>query len=355
MKTTSDNVQSRNNSTQASLTSKLSQIGLRLTMAATLSALAVSGLSNDCSAQEQSSARQAALEHPGWVQVPGELIRPDCVHEIPKGATVEVENGHVTGDVTLNGTFIAHYDACPEEAVITRPRHAHTENTGGVPCGNVSCAGGWVEASQWNPSLGSSDDIDLMWGVWTVPPVPTTASDGGLIFLWNGIEDSSELWVLQPVLQYGETFYKTGGNYWAIASWFIENTNVFYSGPEKVNPGDSIFGYTEIIGTSGSTLDWKVNATDLTTGAYSWIKVGTSGLHWTWAFGGVLEAYNITECSQFPSSGTEVFYDYGPYHGYPDFNAISPLGWYGKQYDWVEGPNCGFKVSLSGDNTTLSF
>jgi hypothetical protein len=33
--------------------------------------------------------------HPGWVLVPGEAIRPDCVHEIPKGAQVE-DNGDIT-------------------------------------------------------------------------------------------------------------------------------------------------------------------------------------------------------------------------------------------------------------------
>jgi hypothetical protein len=186
-----------------------------------------------------------------------------------------------------------------------------------------------------------------------VPPAP--AENGGLIYLWNGIEDSSEDWVLQPVLQYGENPLSMGGNYWVIASWLLGNNYVFHSGAEKVNPGDDIFGYTEITGTTGSTLDWKVNASDLTSGAYSWITATSSGLHWTWAFGGVLEAYNVTSCSQFPSGGQAVFNDYGPYHGFPNYSGISPLGWYGKQYDWTEGPNCGFKVGLNGDTTTLSF
>src|SRR5579871_6154826 len=44
------------------------------------------------SAQQNQTYSQARLDHPDWVQVPGELIRPDCVHEIPSGATVEVGN-----------------------------------------------------------------------------------------------------------------------------------------------------------------------------------------------------------------------------------------------------------------------
>ncbi len=32
----------------------------------------------------------AKKAHPTWIQIPGKLIRPDCVHELPKGASVEV-------------------------------------------------------------------------------------------------------------------------------------------------------------------------------------------------------------------------------------------------------------------------
>jgi len=54
----------------------------------------------------------------GWVHVPGGmLIRPECVHHIPNGATVSTESG----DVTLNGTVIAHWDDCAEPGISTRP------------------------------------------------------------------------------------------------------------------------------------------------------------------------------------------------------------------------------------------
>src|SRR6516225_7745358 len=63
---------------------------------------------------------QSLSNHPGWVQAPGMLIRPDCVHEIPKGARVEVKGDTVTGDITLGGATVAHYEPCPEAPVITR-------------------------------------------------------------------------------------------------------------------------------------------------------------------------------------------------------------------------------------------
>ena len=345
MKTTTKNMQSGNQSTQPSYTSQLSRIGLTLTMAATfLCGFAVS--STYSIAQAQTITGQATVGHPGWVQIPGELIRPDCVHEIPKGATVEVANGQITGDVTLNGALFAHYDACTEDAVVTRPRGrngnlAHAPGTGN----------GWVEDSQWDLSLGKSDNIDFMGGNWTVPSYPS--SYGALIYLFNGIAPSSENWILQPVLQFGSNGIM-GGNYWGIASWMVgPNGYAFYSPLEAVYPGDSILGYTEIYGTSGKTLYWEVLAQDTTSGVYSGITAHTSGLHWTWAYAGVLEAYNVTSCSQFPSNNRAVFTNSTIAHGFPYYETISGQGWVGDIYSYG-GPHCHFMV-VAGSESTLDF
>jgi hypothetical protein len=304
------------------------------------------GLTTYSIAQVQTNPSNATMDHPGWVQIPGELIRPDCVHEIPNGARVETANGQITGDVTLHGVLIAHYDACPEDAVITRPR-GRTESLSNPP----GTGNGWVEASQWDVPLGSSDNIDYMAGDWTVPSNPS--SNGALIYLFNGIEPASENWILQPVLQYGSNG-AFGGNYWVIASWMVgPNNYAFHSPPETVSPGNSLFGYTEITGTSGSTLDWKVQAQDTTTGAYSWITATTSGLHWTWAFAGVLEAYGVTSCSEFPSNGRAVFTNSAVDHGFPWYDGISPQGWFGASYGYG-GPSCSFQV-VAGNTSTLSF
>jgi len=345
MKTTRTNAKRSSHSTQPSHTARLSRIGLQLTIAATvLCGLAVSGLFTGSVAQAQTIASQATMNHPGWVQIPGELIRPDCVHEIPSGANVEIENGRITGDVTLKGAFLAHYDACPEDAVITRPQ-GRTQNLSNPP----GTGNGWVEADQWNVSLNSKDNIDFMGGNWTVPSYPS--SNGALIYLFDGIEPSTENWILQPVLQYGSNG-AFGGNYWVLSTWMVgPNNYVFYSTPEYVYPGNSILGYTEITGTSGSTLYWTVMAQDTTSGAYSYITAHTSGLHWTWAFAGVLEAYNVTSCSQFPASGREVFSNSTVAHGFPYYNTLSPQ-WYGAIYSYG-GPSCHFAVVAASG--TLDF
>jgi len=168
-----------------------SVINHRILSSAALFLFAASGI---LSAQTGKSYSQLKAEHPNWVQIPGKLMSPDCVHQVPNGARVEFgDNGEPNGDVTMNGQVIAHYDPCPEAGIDTR-HLGHSKQEPGA-------GSGWVETSQWELSLGSSDNIDYMFGYWYVPSAPK--DNGALIYLWNGIEPTGGNWVLQPVLQYG--------------------------------------------------------------------------------------------------------------------------------------------------------
>jgi hypothetical protein len=254
------------------------------------------------------------------VQIPGKLIRADCVHEIPNGAKVVVgKDGEPTGDVMMNGQLFAHYDTCSEAPVSTRHTANVTKPTAlqHVPGPPFS---GWVEDSQENLSLSSSDNIDWESGEFYVPNNPSV--NGGTIFLFNGIAPTAENWIVQPVLQYGSSA-AGGGNYWAIASWFVGTGGAWHSPLETVKPGDTIYGYTEQT-AKGSTLDYTSEAYDLTSGANSWITLYSSGLHYTWAYEGVLEVYNVNSCSQLPSSGYAYFFDNVVYHGYPAYDYVTP-------------------------------
>jgi hypothetical protein len=301
---------------------------------------------------QQATPDIAALKkaHPTWVQVPGQIIRPDCVHELPKGARVEVVGDKITGDVTLGGRVIAHYDACPEPGISTRPAHDAAAPSKPITPGTGN---GWVEAVQNDvSSLGSSDNLDWLSGIWTVPAAP--AATGGLIYLFNGMEPSSQNWIIQPVLQFGYNGY-FGGNYWVIASWMVgPNNYAFYSPAERVNPGDKIYGTTYITSISGSTLHWEVFAEDETNGAYTWITAWTSGLHWTWGYSAVLEAYNISSCSQFPNSDPNVFTSNYAYHGYPSYLAV-PGYFTGWENPYWAGPSCGFDPFSYGTNSYLYY
>ncbi len=255
-------------------------------------------------------------DHPGWIQIPGAIIRQECVYEIPNGA--RVSEG---GDVTLGGTLIAHYDDCPEEPIRTRPRH------GGAAAAYRDAPGtgnGWVETVLEEVSLSSGDNIDKITGQWVVPTDPSTF--GGLIFLFNGLEDTTQNLILQPMLQFGYTSCTIcvegggiGGSYWVIASWLVGK--------------------------------WEIKAKDTTSGAYSDMGAFSSGHTWNWAYAGTLEAYGITSCAEFPESGSTKFKDNSVYHGYPKFDVVSP-GWYGLVPSYG-GPSCGFSPTAGGSVNKL--
>jgi hypothetical protein len=327
---------SGNHSMHPSRASKLRRTGLPITMttaATSLCCLAVLVFSICSVARARNNPLPTG--HAGWVEIPGELIRPDCLHEIPNGATVEVRDDQITGDVTLDGALIAHYDACPEKAVVTRP-DAHTEDLAHTP----GAGNGWVEANLWNVPLDPNDDINYLGGAWTVPSYPS--ENGALIYLFNGVESSSRSFMLQPVLQYGVS-PAGGGDYWAVASWLVSSNQAFHSPLQNVYPGNSIKGYMEMTGISGSMKSWEVEAKDTTTGAYSYLSAHVSGQHWTWAYAGVLEAYNVISCAQFPSNGREVFKGSFVDHGFPGYRSPSAQRWKGSTYPYG-GPSCHFGV-----------
>ena len=294
------------------------------------------------SAQSGPSYSQLVAAHPGWVQVPGELIRPDCIHQIPAGASVDISDDSKAGeDVTLNGAVIAHYEACPEAPASTR-------HVVPGPVGN-----GWVEDSNWLVSLKKKDNIEWIQGQWVVPSAPK--SNGATIFLFNGVEPKSGSWIMQPVLQYGSS-YAGGGNYWTMASWLV-GSSVYVSTLTPVHAGDSLVGTTDEYSDSGGKLEYVIDAYDSTTGVDSNLTIHSKKIQWSWAFEGVLEAYNVTKCADFPASGQTRFYNTSVAHGFPAFDEYSSLGFTGEfdNYFGGGGPSCGFSTSVSGGSATLKY
>jgi hypothetical protein len=340
MERSNNNTLISNYSTQSSPASKLSRIGFRLTVAAALlGGLAVSGLSSYANAQQSQS--EAVAEHPNWAQLPGELIRPDCVHEIPKGARVEIgKDGDLTGDVTLNGILITHYDACPEKAVITR-QGARTQGVAQVQqqAQQEETGNGWVEDDEWNAPVGGSDNIDFMGSNWTVPEYPSEV-DGQVIYLANGI--SAQKWFLETELQWGYNGV-FGGNYYEIETLLIDDSAAYFSTPVFVNPGDSLTGYSYMTKESGNKTYWESVIVDNSTGYGSEGSYWVSGQHWTWAYAGILQAYDLNACAEFPDSPRTSFSDASVAHGFPNFDYYSYPNWFGVIWGYG-GPTCHFAV-----------
>jgi hypothetical protein len=299
------------------------------------------------SAQAGKSYSQLKAEHPGWSQVPGQLIRPDCVHRVAKGSQLEIgTDGYPNGNVKMNGQVIAHYDACPEEAIDTRGVDSQRQHDPGT--------GGWVEDSEWQLSLSNSDNIDVISNDWLVPPYPSQS--GALVYLFNGVEPTKGGYIMQPVLQFGDNG-SFGGEYYSLASWLVGPPGsgiVFVSDPITVNPGDEIWGLVEETGVSGNTLSYFVQAVDLASGASTYLPVEATGFHWTLAFEGVLEAYNVTSCAQFSSFGSIQFAHTFLAHGFPKYDYYGTLKFGGVIRNYG-GPSCGFAVNVNGRTATLDF
>ena len=345
-----------NNSKQSSPVSNLSRISFRLTLAAALlGGLAVSGFSSSASAQAQ-DVNQAIAAHPTWAQLPGELIRPDCVHEIPKGAKVEFsKDGNLTGDVTLKGELIAHYNSCSEAGILT---HQSAVNTNSVAQSaakaevkaDVTTGNGWVENDHWIAPVTSSDNIDFLAGNFFVPSYPSVAN-GQVLYLSNGIEAANYKWVLEATLEYGYNGV-FGGDYYSITTILVGPSAAYYSSPDYVYPGDSLSGYTKLYAESGSKKYFDVQIVDNSSGAYSGSSYWVSGQHWTLAYAGILQAYNLDSCAEFPANGREVFSDSVVYHGFPYYYQYSFPNWVGAGGGYG-GPVCHFAVVAASG--TLDF
>jgi hypothetical protein len=129
----------------------------------------------------------------------------------------------------------------------------------------------------------------------------------------------------------------------------ISHTAVHVSGDEPEM--ETLFRYTVMTGISGSTRFWKVQARDITTGAYSSLAARDSGNHWTSAFAAALEVHNVTSCFQFPSNGHVAFKNSVAAHGFPAYKAIPSGAWFGAFFPYG-GPSCGFSV-FPGRTSTL--
>lgn len=208
---------------------------------------------------------------------------------------------------------------------------------------------GWVE----DASVTTSTSYGEIVATWTVPPGPTT-NVGQTVYFFPGMEDTKDVVsIIQPVLQWGSS-KAGGGNYWAIASWNCCPSGIAdYSTPVTVNPGDTIQGTVK--STCGAGIEscptWNITTADTTSGKSSNLSNSPSeGQTFNWAFGGVLEAYNIAYCIDYPLSGPLTFSNIGLYDY--NFHQISNPAWT-TSWDTSVAPLCGYDVTTAATKVTV--
>jgi|GEM_PF-2526998 len=250
-----------------------------------------------------------------YVTTPSGQVHKSCVHAV------------------ANGTTVGKKPACAYKAILSnRAKLASTKIT--EPTVN-----GWVEASyQYAPSPGW---FSYSSAGWYVPWNPS--SSGALVYYFPGFENTSgSMSIIQPVLQWGNNG-AFGGNYWVIASWFVDsNGTYYYSTPVATSAGQTIDGTMAGSScTAAGVCTWTITTAIRDTGASTALTV-RPGYVYNLAFPFALEAYNLTACSQYPANGAAAAYNYmylGTSYTY-DTATWSP---------WVIGgtPSCHYSVTNS--------
>ena len=187
---------------------------------------------------------------------------------------------------------------------------------------------------------------------WSVPPTPSS-NDGQTLFYFPGLEDVNDVvTIIQPVLGWNSDYASA----WGIASWnCCENGTTYEANPQPVSPGDTILGYMwETCGWGVlSCSSWSIVTWDLQNGNFSELDMTSSfGQTFNWAFGGVLEVYNIAQCSDYPNNPNG--YNGGAYSisfneiGLYDYNVtlIADPAW--TKTLWATGvtPQCSYNGTI---------
>jgi hypothetical protein len=240
-------------------------------------------------AQAPAGARRPAAVPADYLITPFGYYHSSCVHHLAQGDVLRESENAVQ---RANGTYEAvqqcaypHYRADGEKVV---------GNERAVLDPNISHA--WVEYA----SITTTSAYGQIYSEWDVPPNPSN-HDGQTVYLFNGLEDINDVvTIIQPVLGWNSDYASA----WGIAAW-----NCCYSGgvwegtPAKVNPGDHLQGYVFMNCTSGTKTcsSWDIVIVDDQNGSFSeLLDAPNYGQTFNWAFGGVLEVYNIVQCGDYP-------------------------------------------------------
>ena len=227
-----------------------------------------------------------------FIATPNGWFHPSCV--IEAGAHERIRGGNV----------IERADG--SERRLARCPHPHYDRRGKriEPADAEPTIKGWVESAS-NASQGPIGSIGTDW---TVPQTPAIASSQ-VLYYFPGLEPlPGTEFILQPVLAWNGF----NDRRWTIASWdCCPGGNQIHSPAAAVQPGDAIHGTvtgTDCNATSGVCSSWQVATSDPANGASTVLgSADGEGKVLDWSFAGVLEAYYVDECGQYPPDGQVTF------------------------------------------------
>jgi hypothetical protein len=280
-----------------------------------------------------------------YVITPSGYFHPSCVLQLKKAESFQ--DGvlrHADGSTeTIAPCLYPHYtptgEAAPagwREAHKTTSAQAEEADTTRPPAIN-----GWVEDSNAFIATAFGEVVSN----WTVPPMPL-AREGQTLYFFPGLEPTSgpRLFIMQPVLA------SRGGAPWQFESWNCCAAGIAVeSNPINVKVGDTLVGTIAMTCAAGTEIcpTWNVTSEDQTTNQSTELRgTPSEGEILGWGFGGVLEAYGVTQCADYPSNASltinTLMYD-------SNLNLVSGLEW--SDAVTTALPQCNYAVSTTTTNT----
>jgi hypothetical protein len=219
----------------------------------------------------------------------------------------------------------------------------------GAEANTPSAINGWVENA--NATTGSANEsYGAIFATWIVPARPL-ADDGQVLYYFPGFEDinSPQPSILQPVLGWYQ-------GQWTIASWNCCLNGIVTNSPAvNVASGDLIYGSITSTCAPGalSCAAWNVLTVDMSTGENTTLgDTPSDGQIFNWAFGGVLEAYYVSTCDDYPldhriSFDTITVFD-------QNLHPVRNPKW-ATGFDSTDTPQCHYGVKAKPHEVTLEY
>jgi hypothetical protein len=196
------------------------------------------------------------------------------VHEIPDGYELAiVPDGHARMENPVTGDKVD-FQKPAAAAVTPLPDN------------------GWQTAASW---YNTGDTVTSFTTTWAAPPAPLNY-DGQTLFQFNSIEPASYDSILQPVLQYGGSA-AGGGEYWAVASWYVTGSESFVSKLVTVKSGRSLTGVIKLLSQKNSLANYSCEFTGVPKSKLTVMNI--SPLVW---LAEVLEVYSVNTCNDYPNT-----------------------------------------------------
>lgn len=303
------------------------------------SAIAITNL-----AHPSAGPRRPASVPDNYVITPFGYFHPSCVQTLAKGEQLLADGRIQRADGTASShAAVCGYTRFSHSGEILSAPASQGQHTAQSPEIN-----GWVETAEV-----TTNDPNIAYGAilaaWTVPPQPER-NDEQVLYFFPGLEDINNVQsILQPVLGW---FY----GQWTINSWnCCLNGVATNSGLVNVSPGDHIYGSVTSTCPAGTVTcaTWNVLTVDLDTGQSTTLaNTPSDGQSFNWAFGGVLEAYYIDTCKDYPRDHSLRF-DY--VNLFDENLKVIPHPEWGVYLDSQDTPQCHYGVKSTAHTVTVDY